>query len=79
MPKLKVDGVEIEVPQGATVLCLRAAVAGKEIRASAIMSAGDRRQLPDVPGSRLSPARPSPRPAALSPPPTQEIFTTRRW
>jgi hypothetical protein len=37
MPKVKVDGVEIEVPQGATVL-QACELAARRFRASAIMS-----------------------------------------
>ena len=50
MPKVTVDGVEIEVPQGATVL-QACELAGKEIpRFCYHERLCDRRQLPDVPG-----------------------------
>ena len=50
MPKVTVDGVEIEVPQGATVL-QACELAGKEIpRFCYHERLSDRRQLPHVPG-----------------------------
>ena len=50
MPKVNVDGVEIEVPQGATVL-QACELAGKEIpRFCYHERLSHRRQLPDVPG-----------------------------
>ena len=71
MPELTVDGVEIEVPQGATVL-EACELAGKEIpRFCYHEMLKHRGQLPDVPGrGRARAAQAAGGAVALLPPPT---------